>query len=307
MNARLRCSWAKVVLALALGLGAAAPRAEAGRRPRVLFFTKSSGYEHSVIKVKDGEPSHAEKILKALGERNGFDVVHSKDGGVFTPVKVAGYDALVFYTTGDLTQPGHDRQPPLPPGGKQLILDAVKQGKGFVGVHAATDTFLSGPDPFQANGADTDPFIVMLGGEFIKHGDEHSAKVRCSDPKFPGFAPVQDGFDLLEEWYSLKNLGKDLHVILWLATWSLPNTGKNSVYRRPPYPIAWSRMHGKGRVFYTALGHREDVWTNPAFQSMLTGGIRWATGLDGGSVKPNIASVTPGFADMPPTDTPERK
>jgi hypothetical protein len=93
-----------------------------------------------------------------------------------------------------------------------------------------------------------------------------------------------------------------MHVILWMGTWSLMNTGKDSVYRRPPYPLAWARMHGKGRVFYTALGHRDDVWASPMFQSMLVGGIKWATGAAQADLKPNLTAVTPFFAELPPND-----
>ena len=279
-----------------------APKMVKGKKKQLLFFTKAAGNEHAVIKVVDGQPSLAEKILKELGEKNGFEVTHTKDGGVFTPEGIAKYDGFVFYTTGDLTTPGVDKNPPMPAGGKELLLDAIHGGKAFIGIHVASDTFLSSPDHFADLGDKADPYIKMVGGEFIWHGQQQKARVFCSDPKFPGFADVKDGFELLEEWYSFKHLSKDDHVILWLGTWSLMNTGKDSVYRRAPYPVAWARMHGKGRVFYTALGHRDDVWTNPMFQTMLTGGIEWATGEAKADVKPNIATVTPYYNEMPPND-----
>ena len=53
---------------------------------------------------------------------------------------------------------------------------------------------------------------------------------------------------------------------------------KGNMYQRAPYPETWIHNYGKGRVFYTSLGHREDVWTNPAFQGLLTGGIDFALG-----------------------------
>ena len=114
---------------------------------RVLFFTKSAGFQHSVIDRhgKDG-PAYAEQILIDLGEKRGLDVTVSKDGGQFTPEKLAPFDAFVFYTTGDLTQAGTDKQPPMPAGGKDALLAAVAGGKGFVGLHCATDTFHSHGD-----------------------------------------------------------------------------------------------------------------------------------------------------------------
>src|SRR5262249_3230214 len=163
-----------------------------------------------------------------------------------------------------------------------------KKGKGFVGTHCASDTF-------HGRGDTVDPYIQMLGGEFISHGSQQVAKAICVDSRFPGFTVVKDGLELNEEWYSLKNFAPNLHVLLYQATWSLKNVGGNSVYRRAPFPSTWAHPYGKGRVFYTALGHREDVWTNPVFQSMLAGGIRWAAGDAKAEIRPNIKVVTPGF------------
>ena len=292
-----------VIGALLAVAGAAQARpAKAKPRKQILFFTKASGNEHAVIKVVDGQPSLAQKILTELGEKNGFDVTHSKDGGIFTAEGIARYDGFVFYTTGDLTTEGTDKNPPLPPGGKELLLESVRKGKGFVGIHVAAATFNDVEHRFEDAGDKADPYIKMLGGEMIFHGQQQKGRVFCSDPKFPGFIDAKDGFELFEEWYSLKNLAKDLHVILWMGTWSLMNTGKDSVYRRPPYPLAWARMHGKGRVFYTALGHRDDVWANPMFQSMLVGGIEWASGAAQADIKPNLTAVTPLYGELPPND-----
>jgi len=74
----------------------------------------------------------------------------------------------------------------------------------------------------------------------------------------------------------------------------------DSVYNRPPFPATWARMHGKGRVFYTSMGHREDIWANPMFQSLLTGGVNWALGNAEADVTPNVEKATPGFRTIPP-------
>ena len=106
---------------------------------KILFFTKSSGFEHSVIARKGEELGHAEKILVALGKEHGFEVVPSKDGRLFNPDVIGQWDGFAFYTTGDLTTEGNDKQPPMTQEGKQAFLDAVASGKGFVGFHCATD------------------------------------------------------------------------------------------------------------------------------------------------------------------------
>ncbi|MCS6863094.1 MAG: ThuA domain-containing protein, partial [Abditibacteriales bacterium] len=139
-----------------------------------------------------------------------------------------------------------------------------------------------------------DSFIAMIGGEFSGHGAQQKAMMRVADPKFPGCEGLKD-FELLEEWYGFRNFAKDLHVILIQETQGMQ--GRD--YQRPPYPATWARGHGKGRVFYTSMGHREDVWTNPIFQQILLGGIAWAVGNVKADVTPNIEKVTPQYHVMP--------
>lgn len=272
------------------------------QKKRILFFTKSSGFEHGVIKRKGDELSLAEKTLTELGARNNFEVTCSKDGSLFTTAYLQQYDAYFFYTTGDLTQPGTDKNPPMTPEGKAAFLDAIKNGKGFVGTHSATDTFHTPPDtPDRANryinhGDKADPYVRMIGAEFIKHGKQQAAKMRVADRNFPGFRALSTDFTLLEEWYSLKDFSPDLHVLLVQETGGM--TGPD--YQRAPYPATWARKHGKGRVFYTSMGHRDDVWSNEMYQNILVGALSWAAGVARFEIKPNIAEVTPGFKEIPP-------
>ena len=101
---------------MGLTISAALSPARAGAarpaRKQILFFTKSSGYEHSVIKKIGDQPSHAETVLTALAEPRGWAITHTKDGRIFGNPSLAAYDAFFFYTTGDLTAPGTDGTPP---------------------------------------------------------------------------------------------------------------------------------------------------------------------------------------------------
>jgi type 1 glutamine amidotransferase len=295
---------------LALGTATITPAllaATPGRK--ILFFSKSSGFEHPVISYKDGQPSHAEKVLLEMGAKNNWEFTFSKDGSLFSPAYLAKFDALFFYTTGNLLETGTDGHPGMTEAGKQALLDAVQGGKGFIGSHSASDTFHTnneskkGPERYRNFGAAADPYIRMLGGEFIKHGAQQNATMRCVDPKFPGLEKYAAGFDLKEEWYSLKDFSEDLHVLLVQETESM----KGIEYERPAFPATWARMHGKGRVFYTSMGHREDVWTNPLFQDILAGGIHWACGNLNADVTPNLSAVAPGWAQNPPFPPPKPK
>ncbi len=281
-----------------LGPAAAAralsPRSRAPGK-KVLFFTKSSGFQHSVITRKDGKPALAETILTNLGKEHGFDVVCSKDGTLFDPDKIGQWDAFAFETTGDLTKDNpHNDGPLMSKDGKKAFLDAIRAGKGFLGMHCATDTFHSPSDK------DLDPYIEMIGGEFITHGSQQKVKLDITAPNFPGVSGFgTTSFDLLDEWYALKNQPDDLHVILAHDTSTFPDKkGGNKCYDRPNFPETWARMHGQGRVFYTSMGHREDVWENPKYQGLLLGALMWATGQAETDIKPNTSVVTPNFKKL---------
>lgn len=255
---------------------------------KVLFFTKSSGFQHSVITRQGDKLSLAERILTEVGKEHGFDVVASKDGRLFDPDKIGQWDAFAFETTLDLTTPGTDKNPPMSADGKKAFLDAIRDGKGFIGMHCATDTFHSPKDKL-------DPYIEMIGGEFITHGAQQVATLNVVDPNFPGAKAFGRSFRINDEWYALKNLADDLHVIIAHDT----NGMTGAMYHRPAFPETWARMHGKGRVFYTSMGHREDVWENPMYQGLLMGALKWATGQVDVSVEPNVSQVTPGYKQIP--------
>jgi uncharacterized protein len=296
---------------------------------KILFFTKSAGFQHSAITRKSTDKlAFAEQLLTDFGAKNGFEVTCSKDGSLFTPEYLAKFDALAFYTTGDLRKdsdkykmvpkldadgkPVKDdkgknimengellyKEPGMGDAGKAAFLDAIKNGKGFMAFHSGSDTFHGKTQPHPVgemlrdatpDGKDAfDPYIQMLGGEFITHGAQQPAVLKTIDPKFPGAAAFNDA-SFQEEWYSLKNFAPDLHVILTQECDKM----KGPMYQRAPYPETWARMHGKGRVFYTSMGHREDVWTKPEFQALALGALRWITGQVEVDVTPNIKEVAP--------------
>ena len=281
----------KAASAAALGLSAFPPgwaAAAEEKKLKVLYFTRCAGFEHPVVRRQDGQLSHSEKVLTEMGEFAGFEVECTKDGRVFDG-DLDQYDCIAFYTSGDLTKPNKRNTPPMTPEGKQKLLDAIAAGKGFVAFHSATDSFHS-KGPRNEIQTEVDPYIAMLGGEFLTHGAQQEASLIISS-RFPGAGNLgcAEGISFTEEWYASKNFAKDLHVILVQETKYM----KGDCYQRPDFPCTWARMHGQGRVFYTSLGHREDVWTNPFFQAIVLGGFAWAMGNVDYDVKPNIDRVTP--------------
>ena len=270
----------------------------------LLVFTKSSGFEHQVVK-RTGGLSIVETVVTEIGNKNGFQVQCSKDGRIFDSPEFHSFQGVLFFTTGDLTQSGTDKNPPMSPVGKQTLLDTINGGMGFAGVHAASDTFHTQPDSedratrYVAYGDKADAYLRMLGAEFITHGSDprlQTTSLIINDPKFPGLEGVTSPVEFNEEWYSLKDFAPDMHVILTIDTSKL----KGACYQRRPYPGAWARLQDKGRVFFTAPGDRPENWQNPFFLNHLTGGIRWSLSEINADIPTNLKTVTPGYADIPP-------
>ena len=257
------------------------------KRKKVLYFTRSAGWGHPVIQRQAGGLSHSEKLLTAWGAGAGFEVECTQDGTVFDG-DLDQFGAIACYTSGDLTKPQGNGKP-MTSAGKQKLIEAIAGGKGFIGFHSATDSFRS-PEQADPGRTQVDPYIAMLGAEYVTHGPEQEASLVIAS-HFPGTDRLgcAEGLSFTDEWCAQRNFAKDLHVILVQETGLM----KGACYRRPDYPNTWARRHGQGRVFYTALGQREEVWTNPFFQAIVLGGIAWALGTVQAKAEPNIDRVTP--------------
>jgi len=265
-----------VLIALILGsfLLGFAMAAEAAPK-KLLVVTVTKGFRHSSIPT-------AEKVLGELAQKSGdFTVDYVRDDAEMAQKMTAdalkNYDGVIFAnTTGIL---------PLPD--KQAFLDWIKSGKAFIGTHSAIDTF---------HGKDmVDPYIEMIGGEFKEHHAQEEVDCINQDPKHPADKSLPASWHVKDEIYLTKNFDRTkVHGLLTLDKHPNDKTPGD-------YPIAWCKEYGKGRVFYTSLGHREDVWDpntpenfkreNPKevselYQKHILGGIRWALGLEKGDFKP---------------------
>jgi len=245
---------------------------QAATAKKLLVVTVTKGFRHSSIPT-------AEKILGELAQKSGdFTVDYARSdqeiAEKMTPEALKKYDGFIFAnTTGDL---------PLPD--KQAFVDAVKSGKAFIGMHSASDTFHNFP-----------PYAEMLGGEFQTHHAQVHVDCINQDAKHPATRHLGPTFGVFDEIYIQKNFHRDqVHGLLTLNAHPNEKTPGD-------YPIAWCKEFGKGRVFYTALGHREDIWdtdtpekfkrenskeVSEAYQKHILGGIKWALGLEKGSGKP---------------------
>jgi uncharacterized protein len=290
---------------------ASPPAAQIGQGKRLLFFTKSQGYAHSMVTRKPGEDlALAERLLKQWAEAAGYAITISKDGSLFTPENIATYDAFIFYTSGDLTKPPalptSDKTPAMTEAGKTALVQAIANGKGFIGLHSATDTFQDThrkTDPVTIAKPETviDPYNRMLGAEFTSHAKQQTATIRATTAThaFPALQNLQD-FTITEEWYAFTNLAPDLHVLLVQDTTTMnpdPKTGlRDTQYRADPYPETWARMEGKGRVFYTGMGHRDDVWASARYQQLVMAALAWSCRIVGADVQGNLSETCPALS-----------
>lgn len=283
--------YGKLILAAAVAAVGLAAEAENG--PRVLFLHKSAGFEHSVVKVEGGAPCHVEKLVRPLIEGMGGSLVSTKDGTTITAENLANTDVVMFYTTEDLcSATPTDKSEPMGPEGMMTLIDWVKAGGGFLGFHCASDTWHRERNQF----APESPYLDMLGGEFAGHGAQFVGTLKVVDPDHPTMARVKDGWQINDEWYYFSHLqDKTMHVLALLD----PGTEreKQEKYNIPNYPVIWCSAPGQGRVFYNAMGHREDVWENVDFQNLFVDSLKWTAGEGEADAAPNWTETVPPELD----------
>ena len=231
-----------------------------GELPRVLLCTQSSGFTHGVVKrADDGGLSLVEKTMLAATAGR-FELTTTQDASTIDAAMLAETDAVVFYTTGEL------------PMGDNLgvMLDWIAKGGAFVGIHCATDTFYK-----QAR------YQQMIGGVFDGHPWNQRVRVSVDDPSHPATDHLGSAFVIADEIYQYRGFERHpTHVLLSLARDGEEAADLSRGKRADgDYALAWWKDHGEGRVFYTALGHRPEVWNDPRFRDHLLDGLSWA--IDG--------------------------
>ena len=182
------------------------------------------------------------------------------------------------------------------------VCNAVQSGVGMAGCHGGMC------DAFR----DATEWHFMTGGQWVAHpgGDKARYRVRTGPQRSPITEGLRDFFVTSEQYFMHVDPG-----VRVLATTHFPRgaasgdgldqAAQEAVDRDEEagddvvvMPITWTKRYGQGRVFYTSMGHREDVWKYPAFQDLLLGGIAWALHNVDADVTPNIDKVTPKAAEL---------
>jgi type 1 glutamine amidotransferase len=255
---------------------------------KLLFLTHAGLYKHTSL-------GPAELAVSELGKTGGFEVTTVEgykqaadklDFSFLTPDYLARFDGLMLMTNGNL---------PLTEAQRKSLLDFVSSGKGFVGAHCAALTFYDYP-----------AFGEMLGGYYRRSLRQNAIGVlKVEDSRHPATRMLGGNWPVVDEFYHFGTAPWDasrpkdnidvlfgnhipmgfsrdrVHVLLSLDTEKSDITAFPDVVRGGDYPQAWWRDYGKGRSFYTSLGHRDDIWSNdPVFRAHIRGGIRWALRLE---------------------------
>jgi type 1 glutamine amidotransferase len=253
-NSSLLCL---TLFAIGLALTATTLAQTPTARKRLLVVSHTAGFRHGSIPV-------GQETMKALGERTGLWEVELADSAADVERRITGeqlkrFDAVVFLnTTGEL---------PVTEEGKAAFLAWLRGGKAFIGMHSATDTFYRWPE-----------FGKMIGGYFDGHPWHQKVTVKVEDTEHPATRHLGSSFEITDEIYQFREWSREgKHVLLAIDNASI-DTSRG---KRPDndYAVAWTREEGRGRVFYTSLGHRDEVWRDPRYQQHLIGGITWALRL----------------------------
>lgn len=214
----------------------------------ILIFTKTEGYRHESI--PDGVTA-----IEEIASENELSAVHTEDAAYFQPDSLDRFDLVIFLsTTGDIL---NDQQ-------QKAFQQFIRDGGGFAGIHAASDTEYDWPW-----------YGKMVGAYFESHPDIQEATITVVDKEHPSTSFLPDEWIRTDEWYNFKDINPDINVLLNLEESSYEG-GENGT----DHPIAWYQEYEGGRIFYTGGGHTPESYSESLFRKHLEGGITYALDKD---------------------------
>ena len=245
------------------------PHAKQMHLKHVLIIGQTKGWEHESI-------SPAMVAIYEMGQQSGlWDTTLRTDTELLTKKDLGRnaknltyFDALIFAsTTGELDMDDNQK--------KDMMSFIHDDGKGFVGIHAALDTNYTWPE-----------YGEMIGGWFDQHPwSTFQAPIINEDPSFPAVRHLPHEFVKYDEIYQAKDWSREkVNVLLSLDPARLDYANNPRIHRADhDFAVAWSKMYGKGRVFYSTLGHTEESWQDPDIRTMYFEAVKWVLGMTDGS------------------------
>lgn len=219
---------------------------------QILVFSKTLMYRHESI-------TNGVAMFLALAAKHGFGVDATEDSSVFTPGNLARYKVIVFLSTsGDIL---NDSQ-------QSAFKDYLESGGALVAIHAAVAGKV-------ATEGDWPGYSELLCADFDNHKAIEHATVIIEDKTHPSVAHLPGPWSRVDEWYNFKSSPRPkAHIIA-----SLDEKSFHGGTMGEDHPVVWSRPIGKGRMWYTALGHTKESYTEPEFVQHILGGIQFAARL----------------------------
>lgn len=240
-------------MVLALLAGAAPAQSTTERQKRILVFSHTTGFRHASI-----EPGVA--ALRKLGERRKIAVQSSEDPGVFSSAALAKFDAIVFLSS--TTDPRNPRSEWLTGSRREALQAFVRRGGGVVGIHAAADSHYHWPW-----------FGQMIGARFTSHPPGTPVgTVTVIDPAHRSTRGLPDARRRADEWYYFDDYDPRVRLLITLDPRSIGQSDVN------PNPVSWAHRFDGARVFYTAMGHTSESFSDPYFLRHVGQGLDWVLG-----------------------------
>lgn len=247
----------RLLLGLAVAVLAASLVAPvfAKNKPHILVYSGSTGYRHESIPA-------AVAAIKAIGAKAGYVVDASEEPDVFSAEKLAGYRVLVLVDNS--TDPKNPDSEWFTGTRREALQGFLKAGKGVVALHAAADSHYN-----------WGWYGQMIGGYFERHPKgTPKGVVTVVDARHPATAKLPRTLERNDEWYYYKDFDPTVHVLITVDPATI-GEGQPDVN---PNPLVWYHNFGGGRVFYSALGHSNESWSEPYMVNLVSGALAWALG-----------------------------
>lgn len=240
-------------------------------RPAILVFSKTNGFRH-----EEAIPA-ANALFAQMAKDHGWGYFQTENGAAFSPAILSRFDAVVFNNvSGDVFTPEQ----------RAALKHFIENGGGFVGIHGAGGDMTYDWKWYVGD---------LIGAQFKGHPMNpqfQQATVRTEDKGHPATRDLPDAWQRTDEWYSFEKSARrpGYHVLLTLdeKTYGNRKMFGNDISMGADHPIAWWHCVGRGRVFYSAMGHQASAYAEPDYRKVLLGATEWALKKDG----PDCAAPT---------------
>jgi type 1 glutamine amidotransferase len=244
-NMKKKSSIRKIQLIMFYSLVALLGVSFARKQPKILIFSLTKGYHHQSI-------AKGISAIQQLGKENNFLVDTTTNAALFTSKNLKQYKAVVFLSTsGDVLNQEQE----------EAFKNYIESGGGYVGIHAATDTEYDWPW-----------YNELVGAYFKSHPKPQEAVLKVNDTNFIATKHLPAEWKRFDEWYNFKSTHFDKVTIILSIDEKSYTGGENG----DNHPMSWYHSVGKGRAFYTALGHTDESYAEPLFLQHILGGIEYA-------------------------------